>query len=68
MSNLEEPLVATPVCSDVVCIGCRFAHGEPPWADAPNKAYCKVYRREDGLIKPSSVLFKSVSCEFREPE
>lgn len=68
MSNLDEHLAATPVCADIVCVGCKYSHGDPPFADLPKKAYCKVYRREDGIMKPKEVYFEGKPCEFREPE
>lgn len=66
--NLDEPLVAIPVHPEIVCIGCRYSHGEPPFADLPKKAYCKIYRREDGVEKPSEVYFDGKPCEFREED
>lgn len=53
---------------EIVCTGCRYSHGEPPWADLPEKSYCMVYRREDGIDKPRDVYFEGKPCEFYEPE
>ena len=53
---------------EIVCIGCRYSHGEPPFADMPKKSNCVVYRNEDGVMKPKEIYFEGKPCEFREPE
>lgn len=70
MGNLDsdELFGGRHVHPDIVCIGCMFSHGDPPFADSPQKSYCKVYRREDGMMKPKDVYFDGAPCEHREPE
>lgn len=70
MGNLStyEVFGGKHVHKEIVCKGCKYAHGEPPWADRPTKGYCKVYRRVDGLQKPDDVYYDGTPCEFREPE
>lgn len=46
------------------CRSCRFAHGEPPFADGPEKAYCMIYSREEGEAKPPEVYYDGQKCEF----
>ncbi len=48
------------------CKTCAFSHGEPPFADLPEKAYCMVYARENGISKPNDVYFDGAECEFYE--
>ena len=67
MSNLNngEVFVGRHVHPDIVCKTCVLAHGEPPFADGPEKAYCKYYKRggaEGG--KPNTVYFDGEACEF----
>lgn len=50
------------------CRKCRLQHGEPPWADLPEKSHCLVYRHEDGLSKPYDVVHFGAECEFFEEE
>lgn len=50
------------------CRGCANASGEAPWADGPEKTYCKVYRRDMGHRKPSDVYYGGGECNFREVE
>lgn len=50
------------------CEMCKYANGEPPWADLPGKSNCKVYRYEDGLMKPYDVVHFGAECEFFEPK
>ena len=52
----------------VYCRSCRFAHGPAPFADTPEKAYCLIYRREDGQIKPNSVSYEGQPCKFYEKD
>lgn len=70
MSNLDtnELFGGKHVHDNILCVGCRYAHGNPPLADAPNKSYCKVYRREDGIMKPGAVCFGGGTWKFRDPE
>lgn len=45
-----------------LCHSCKNANGQPPWANAPNKAYCIAYPKEKGVIKPKDVL--NGDCAF----
>ena len=57
----ERPGVSLP--NPVWCKKCAFSHGDDVWSDRPDKAYCKVYTHEIGIIKPFSVLYGG-ECEF----
>ena len=46
------------------CKTCIFAHGEPPFADLPEKVHCKIYRREEGRSKPDEVYYDGKFCDF----
>ena len=46
------------------CMTCRFARGEPPFEDAPEKGRCMIYSREEGESKPDEVYFDGQPCEF----
>ena len=50
------------------CKNCIFARGDPPFADAPEKAYCRIYTREGGKGKPPEVYYDGARCEFYEQE
>lgn len=66
-SNLQEPFY--PGCKPINpkwCETCTYAHGEPPFADLPNKAYCMIYTRESGISKPNDVYFDGAKCEAYE--
>ena len=52
----------------VFCRTCIFAHGEPPFADSPEKAYCRIYERDKGTSKPPEVYYDGERCEFYEQE
>lgn len=45
----------------VYCRTCFNSHGEPPWADKPDKVNCRVYME---FFKPRDVLFDGAECEF----
>lgn len=46
------------------CRSCRFAKGEPPFEDAPEKAYCMIYSRDEGEAKPPEVYYDGKQCEY----
>lgn len=46
------------------CKTCIFAHGKPPFADLPEKAYCEIYSRENTSGKPPEVYYDGEECEF----
>jgi hypothetical protein len=48
------------------CKTCMFARGAPPWADTPEKAYCKIFERDTGQQKPPDVYFDGAQCEYYE--
>ncbi|MEG0377204.1 MAG: hypothetical protein RR581_06170 [Eubacterium sp.] len=70
MSNLSNPggFGGKSVNPKIVCIGCRFSYGEPPFADTPFKSNCKIYPNESGEIKPNNVYFDGGPCPYRLPE
>ena len=45
------------------CKSCAFAHGEPPFADLPEKAYCEIYQRGT-TGKPPDVYYDGAKCDF----
>lgn len=50
------------------CKSCRFAHGNPPFEDLPEKAYCQIYTRADGEAKPPEVYYDGAKCEYYTKE
>ena len=46
------------------CQTCAFSHGEPPFADLPDKSYCEIYTRENSTGKPPEVYYEGAECEF----
>lgn len=44
------------------CKKCAYSHGEPPFADLPEKAYCEIFTRESGLSKPKDVYYEGAEC------
>ena len=46
------------------CQSCMFSHGEAPFADAPEKAYCMIYNHENGEGKPPEVYYDGKECEY----
>jgi hypothetical protein len=59
-----QPVFAT----NKACQNCMFAHGEPPFADAPDKSYCQIYERESGESKPRNVAYDGADCEYYEED
>ena len=68
-SNLqtEDSFGCLPI-NPKMCRTCRFSHGEPPFEDAPDKAYCMIYSREDGEQKPDEVYHHGGKCEYYEKQ
>lgn len=52
------------------CQTCRFSKGKPPFEDAPEKAYCIIYSRDEGEEKPPEVYYDGEKCEYyhKDPE
>jgi hypothetical protein len=50
------------------CQNCAFAHGDSPFENAPNKANCEVYTRENGINKPNAILFDGAPCKYFEED
>ncbi len=48
----------------VMCMTCKNANGQPPWADSPRKSYCIAFPREEGLRKPQDVYYDGAECQF----
>jgi hypothetical protein len=43
-----------------------LSHGEPPFADTPQKGCCKIYEYPEP--KPDVVYFDGRKCEYYEQE
>ena len=52
----------------VFCKTCIFAHGEAPFADQPEKAYCAIFEHGKGSGKPPAVYYDGEPCEFYEKD
>lgn len=48
------------------CKTCRFSHGQPPFEDLPEKAYCMIYSKDEGEAKPPNVYYEGAECEYYE--
>ena len=48
----------------IYCRTCAFAHGEPPFEDNPEKAYCEIYKRGSTRGKPQEVYYDGEECEY----
>lgn len=46
------------------CKTCKFSKGAPPFADAPEKSYCIIFSRENGMQKPKSVYYDGAECSY----
>lgn len=60
----DSPMSPTPKYTP--CKTCKHAHGKSLFDDAPDKRYCTVYRRDDGIPKPKAVYFDGEQCSFYE--
>lgn len=68
-SNLQQSEVfGCRTINPKYCRTCIFAHGEPPFADSPKKAYCVIYNRDLALKKPDNVYFNGAPCEYYQNE
>lgn len=52
----------------VYCKTCMFSRGVPPFADAPEKAYCMIYERDKTSGKPPDVYYEGAECEYYEKQ
>jgi hypothetical protein len=66
LDRLQDESFQPVFATNKVCQTCTFAHGEPPWADSPNKNYCVIYGRNEGEGKPDDVSFDGADCEYYE--
>lgn len=67
--NVQQPFIpAWKKRNPKWCKTCMFSHGESPFENSPEKAYCEIYTRADGIEKPDSVYFDGGECEFYEKE
>jgi hypothetical protein len=67
--NLDENLnIGCKPINPKQCKTCVFSHGEPPFADAPEKRYCMVFSRESGNRKPNDVYYDGAECVAYEEE
>lgn len=46
-----------------VCKDCKNWNMGGKW-DNPVKAYCAVYKMDEGKRKPASIMYNSAPCEF----
>jgi hypothetical protein len=60
----DEKLTARHVHPNIVCKNCVLAKGPAPFADDPEKSYCKHYSGGEAGAKPNSVYFDGEECEF----
>lgn len=68
-SNLQQP--ETFGCRKInpaFCRSCRFAKGQPPFEDGPEKAHCLIYSREEGEQKPEDVYYDGARCDYYEKD
>ncbi|SEA05772.1 hypothetical protein SAMN04515656_10335 [Eubacterium aggregans] len=67
MAYTKEPQVfgGKHVNDNIVCIGCRYAYGEPPFEDTPQKSNCEMYPDYSGETKPNDVYFDGAPCPYR---
>lgn len=67
MSNITNPggIGGKRVNPNIVCIGCRFAYGNPPFEDSPFKSNCEIYPIAGGQDKPNDVYFDGAKCPYR---
>ena len=64
-SNLHQNESAGFKCGNPVkCRTCRFAHGDSPFENSPEKSYCMIYSRESGEQKPPDVYYDGGDCEY----
>lgn len=63
VTNSSKEILGVHHVDPVWCRKCAFSHGDDKWSDSPEKAYCRVYTKEIGIIKPVSVQFGG-ECEF----
>lgn len=52
----------------VWCKTCKHSHGDNAFENKPEKAYCIVYNRNRGIMKPDEVLFFGKECKYYEEE
>ena len=52
----------------VYCKTCIFRHGEPPFADLPEKAYCLIFEHGKTNGKPHEVYYEGAECDYYEKE
>ena len=67
-SNLHQPMVGWIHPNPIYCRTCQFSHGKPPFEDDPEKAYCRIFGRDDSDGKPMEVYYKGEPCEYYEPD
>ena len=46
------------------CQTCLFAHGQPPYADSPDKCHCVIFEYPNS--KPTEVYYDGEPCEYYE--
>ncbi|MCI8857161.1 MAG: hypothetical protein HFH26_11565 [Clostridiaceae bacterium] len=67
-SNIHRPMIGWITANPVYCRTCCFAHGKPPFEDDPEKAYCRIFGRDDSEGKPMEVYYKGEPCEYYEKD
>ena len=64
MKDSENASTGCRGINPAFCKKCAFSHGEPPFADLPEKAYCEVYAHGTTNGKPPDVYYDGAECEF----
>lgn len=68
-SNLQTPENwGCATINPAYCKTCIFSHGEPPFADLPEKAYCAIYERGKTSGKPDDVYYDGAECLYYEED
>lgn len=70
-SRERDPIIGTfsdlekIKCKDCIYRDKRLVLGKDTGA---RKAWCEIYTKEDGISKPTEILFKNADCEFYKKE
>jgi hypothetical protein len=60
----ESEMIGGKPRNPKACMTCLFAHGQPPFADTPEKGCCQIYEYPES--KPNEVYFDGRDCEYYE--
>lgn len=62
LEALDTPAFGVRGRNPRACRSCRFSHGDPPFEDSPEKAYCRIYSRDEGEQKPPEIYYDGKDC------